>query len=312
MLLPSSHSGDAGFVHPKEEETMKRRSARSSGVMRLGAALGALGCTIGGDGATSECGADPAIHVVTPGYDNERYAVAADVLLDRIVFPDGVEVGPSRFIYPAEIRGVEYGGPIRRLRTINGPLATVGPAGVAYIEFGDGEDESVSSEDLLAFGDRMEASWANPNLNNRVHLHAQTTYSFTVGLETEVWDSNFGADQRPELFIFEDQGNSVMTIQPLDEDLEPVGTPVEVRATDIRSISPSKVWVGRFGMDGEPQSGTYELKMFAIDLSRLGVTHMRWFRITNRISGGGEASADLKIIAVDTSPAPAAQTMTFD
>jgi hypothetical protein len=291
---------------------MGPKGTRLQKAARFGAALGALGCTLGGGGATTECVAEPAIHVATPGYDNARHAVVADVLLDRIVFADGVEVGPSSFIYPAEIRGVEYGGPIRRLRTINGPLATVGPAGVAYIEFGDGEDESVSSEDLLAFGDRMETSWANPNLNNRVHLHAQTTYSFTVGLETEVWDSNFGADQRPELFIFEDQGNSVMTIQPLDEDLEPVGTPVEVRATDIRSISPSKVWVGRFGMDGEPQSGTYELKMFAIDLSRLGVTHMRWFRITNRISGGGEASADLKIIAVDTSPAPAAQTMTFD
>lgn len=291
---------------------MGKGSGTAGAAVRVAAMAGAIGTVMHVAGATSGTGAAPQIEVATPGYGNARDAVVADVLLDRIVFPDGITVDSSRFIYPAQILGVEYGGPIRRLRTINGPLATVGPAGVAYIEFGDGAADSVSEQDLVAFGDRMEISWANPNLNNRVHLHAQTTYSFIVGLSTEVWDSSFGADDRPELFVFEDQGNSVMTIQPLDDDLEPIGTAVEVRATDIRSIAPRKVWVGRFGMDGEPQSGTYELKMFAIDLSRLGVTHMRWFRITNAISGGGEASADLKIIAVDTSPAPAAQTMTFD
>jgi hypothetical protein len=90
------------------------------------------------------------------------------------------------------------------------------------------------------------------------------------------------------------------------------GTLVEVRAVDIASINPTKVWVGRWGQDGSPQSGTYELKMASLDLSRLGVTHLKWFRITTQVQGGGEASADLKIVAVDTSPAPAAQTMTFD
>ena len=47
-------------------------------------------------------------------------------------------------------------------------------------------------------------------------------------------------------------------------------------------------------------------------LSRLGVTSTRYFKITTAVLGGGEASADLKILAVDTSPGPAAQTMTFD
>ena len=71
-------------------------------------------------------------------------------------------------------------------------------------------------------------------------------------------------------------------------------------------------WVGRWGQNGQPQSGTYEAKCCAIDLSRLGVTSTRYFKITTAVSGGGEASADLKILAVDTSPGPAAQTMTFD
>jgi len=42
------------------------------------------------------------------------------------------------------------------------------------------------------------------------------------------------------------------------------------------------------------------------------VSHVKFFKITTAVSGGGEASADLKIICVDTSPAPTAQTMTFD
>jgi ABC-type transport system substrate-binding protein len=114
------------------------------------------------------------------------------------------------------------------------------------------------------------------------------------------------------LFVFEDQGNSVMTIQALTDALEPVGTAVEVRAVDLISTYPEKIWVGRWNQNGQPQSGTYEAKLCAIDLSRLGVTSGRFFKITTEVWGGGEASADLKIIAVDTSPGPAAQSLTFD
>lgn len=100
----------------------------------------------------------------------------------------------------------------------------------------------------------MELAWANRNINNRTMLHAQSGYSFVVGLKTRIWDSSFASDNRPEIFIFEDQGNSVMTLQALDDDLVPVGTPVEIRAVDITSIQPSKVWVGRWGNDGQLQS----------------------------------------------------------
>lgn len=254
----------------------------------------------------------PEIHTTTPGYANPRDAVGADVLLDRIVFEDGVTVPSSEFIYPGEVEAVAYRGPVDTFRTMNGPLASVGSPGVMYIEDMDGVGSSISAQDRELFAARMEQTWANNNLNNRLHLHAQSTYSFIVDLETRVWDSDFAIDQRPEIFIFEDQGNSVMTIQALDEDGHDIGTAVEVRAVDIRSILPSKVWVGRFASNGALQSGTYELKVFSIDLTRLGVSHLRRMRITTAIGTGGEASADLKIVAVDTSPAPAAQTMTFD
>lgn len=254
----------------------------------------------------------PYLYTLTPGYSNPRDAVNKDVLLDRIVFQDGTVVQQAQFIYPASVSDMLYNGPIDRFRRQNGALATVGPPGIAYIDDLDGDGSSVSQQDRDLFCNEMATVWGNNNLNNRILLQSQAGYSFIVGLRTRIWDSNWGSDNRPELFVFEDQGNSVMTIQALTDDLEPVGTPVEVRAVDLVSIQPNKVWVGRWNQNGQPQSGTYEAKLCAIDLSRLGVTSGRFFRITTSISSGGEASADLKIIAVDTSPGPAAQTMTFD
>lgn len=254
----------------------------------------------------------PKLYVSTPGYGNARDAVNADVLLDRIVFPDGVEVFHDDFVFPGQVLQMDYAGPIDRFRTQNGALATVGSDGISYIEDLDGNTTNISDQDLHLFADRIELAWANRNLNNRIQLQTQAGYSCIVGLETQIWDSSFALDNRPEIFIFEDQGNSVMTLQALDESLSPIGTPVQVRAVDITSIQPNKVWVGRWGNDGQPQSGTYEAKCFSVDLSKLGVTHLKWLKVTTQVSGGGEASADLKIVCVDTSPAPAAQTMTLD
>lgn len=254
----------------------------------------------------------PRLLVSTPGFSDSRDAVNADVLLDRIEFADGVVVGSSQFVYPTEVSHMQYSGPIDRFRRQNGSQASVGPAGIAYIDDLDGNGSSVSPQDLELFADQMEVVWGNNNLNNRILLQSQAGYSFVVGLRTRVWDSSFGPDARPELFVFEDQGNSVMTVQALSDDLVPIGVPVEVRAVNLASITPSKVWVGRWNQSGQPQSGTYEAKLYAIDLTQLGVTSTRFFKVTTSISGGGEASADLKILAVDTSPAPAAQTKNFD
>ncbi len=52
-----------------------------------------------------------------------------------------------------------------------------------------------------------------------------------------------------------------------------------------------------------------------VDLNELGVPHVKYLRIRSVLStgpGGGNSSADFKIFAVDTSPASAAQTLSFD
>jgi hypothetical protein len=296
--------------------------ARSgAGVAVLALAVAAMSAPPGGGGGGGDGGGNgngggnaqaPRFFVATPGFANPRDAVHADVLIDRVVYPDGTTIETDRFIFPADVVDMSYAGPIRAFRTMNGPDATVGIPGVAYIEAQDGVPGNISLQDRLLFCDRVEATLGNVNLNDRVHLAAQTSYGFVVSLGTRVWDNSFSLDERPELFIFEEQGNSVLTVQALGDQLQPVGTPVEIRAVDIRSIQPTKVWVGRFGNNGLPQSGTYELKVASIDLNSLGVTSVKYLRITNAVTGGGEMSTDFKLLAIDTSPAEAAQTMAFD
>jgi hypothetical protein len=282
----------------------------SAAAIILWSATNNTGSAVSSDGPASS--PVPRLVVHTPGFSNPHDAVNADVLLQRIEFSDGSSIGAAQFVYPTEIRNMQYAGPIDRFRRQNGTNATIGPTGIAYIDDLDGDGQSVSAQDLGLFADQMKIVWGNNNLNNRILLQSQAGYSFVVGLRTRIWDSDWGRDDRPELFVFEDQGNSVMTIQALNDELVPVGTPLEIRAVDLVSMQPTKTWVGRWGQNGQPQSGTYEAKCCAIDLSRLGVTSTRYFKITTAVSGGGEASADLKILAVDTSPGPAAQTMTFD
>jgi len=168
--------------------------------------------------------------------------VNRDVLVDRIAFPDGTEVRNLDFVYPGQVLGLTYSGPTGRFRVMNGQFATVGRTGCHYIEAEDLNVSTITDVDRESFCDKIGEALGNNNINNRVHLQDQNGYSFIVSLSTRVWDSHFALDQRPEIFIFEEQGNSVMTIQPLDDQLQDIGTPVEIRAVDIVSIQPNKTF----------------------------------------------------------------------
>jgi len=247
----------------------------------------------------------------TPGYSDPRQAFNADVLLDRIEFPDGVVVESPQFVFPAEVKQLGYSGTLGCFRTVNGLAASVGLPGCHRLEACDGNAASISINDMKLFPAKLKQTIANNNMNNRTELKANVSFSMTIPLATRVWDSNFEVDERPEIFIFEEQGNSVLKIQACTETGSLLGTPVEIRAVNLVSALPDKIWVGRFTSGGLPASGSYELKYAAVDLTQLGVTSVKWLRITNA-GTGGNGSADMKILAVDTSPGPAAQTMTFD
>lgn len=247
----------------------------------------------------------------TPGFSDPRQAINSDVLLDRIEFGDGVIVESPQFVYPAEVKQLGYSGTVGCFRTVNGLAASTGLPGCHRLEACDGNASTISVNDLKLFPAKLKQTFASNNLNNRTELKSNVQFSMTVSLATRVWDSNFELDQRPELFIFEEQGNSVLKVQACTETGSLLGTAVEIRAVDLASVLPEKVWVGRFTSAGQPSSGPYELKVATVDLTQLGVTSLKWLRITNTGSGGN-GSADVKLLAVDTSPGPAAQTMTFD
>ena len=143
----------------------------------------------------------PSIYTTTPGYTNPRDAVVADVLLDRIVFSDGVQVQSSEFVYPGQVLNLTYNGPLARFRVQNGPLASVGTPGLRYIEAEDGNSASISAQDRVMFADRLELAWANANLNNRAQLQTQAGYGYILigvllqgALVLPVMPSEEGAD----------------------------------------------------------------------------------------------------------------------
>jgi hypothetical protein len=249
--------------------------------------------------------------VSTPGFSNPQQAINSDVLLDRIVFPDGVTVESPQFVFPAEVRQLGYSGTVNCFRTLNGMASSVGLAGCHRLEACDGNAASISVNDMKSFPAKLKQTFGNNNLNNRIEIKGGVQFSMTVPLSTRIWDSNFELDERPELFVFSEQSNSVLRVQACGDDGALLGTPVEVRTTNLLSASPSQVWVGRFAAGGLPSSTPYQLRYAPIDLTQLGVTSLKSLRITN-MGSGGSAAADLKILAVDTSPGPAAQTMTFD
>jgi hypothetical protein len=268
----------------------------------------------GGGGSGANASPRPRIILTTPGYTDSRDAVVADLLVSRIEFTDGVIADGSHIVLPSVVHSFAYQGGHRNLMLVNGPLATVGEPGVTFLADQDLDPNGISLVDRTAFSDRMRTALRNANLNNRLSLtgNSSTNLSVIVSFETRLWDSHFSDDQRPEIFIFEEQGNSVLRLEALDENLSPVGSPVEVRAVDLQSIVPSKGWVGRFSNSGALLSGAHEVKVAAIDLSRLGVHHIKHLRISNQIAGGGETSADFKVMGIDTSPSSAAQTICFD
>lgn len=268
-----------------------------------------------GGGTTSEP-PRPRIILSTPGFADPRDAVVADVLVDRIEFSDGVVATGSNLVLPGNVHGFTYQGGTRQLMLVNGPSATVGRPGASFLADQDLDPNSISLVDHEEFSELVRKAFRNLNLNNRIALQgtSATNLSMIVTFETRLWDSHFAPDQRPELFVFEEQGNSVLRLEALDDNLNPIGTPVEIRAVDTRSLVPSKAWVGRFSASGALLAGAYEMKVVGIDLNQLGVQHLKHLRIRNTISGsgGGETNADFRIMGVDTSPASAAQTICFD
>ena len=266
---------------------------------------------VDGFGGGCSGGSTIEIHVETPGYNDPSSAKHSDVLLQYVTWPDGTSI--DEFIYVDGVRDVEYEGPTRKMRVITGPYSEVGDAGVFDIEDGDGNSSSISTQDLSLFADRILNAWNHNNLNAYVDLRSNSHYSFTVDFEATIRDNSPLEDDVGELLIFEVAGNSIVQIEALDEQGQPIGTPLIVGVgSEWKRVSPERLYVGRYANNGSPRCGSFEYKATGVDLTDLGVMELNTLRISRPTNAGcSDVRADTRIVGVKTSIVPTA-AMVFD
>ena len=264
------------------------------------------------DGAGGNCsgGSSIEVHVETPCCNTPSSAKHSDILLQYIIWPDGTSI--DEFVYVDAVRDVEYEGPKGKMRVITGPYSEVGDPGVFDIEDGDGMGGSISSQDLTIFADRILNAWNHNNLNAYVDIRSSSHYSFTIDFEATIRDNSPLVDNVGELLVFEVSGNSVVQIEALDEDGQPIGTPMIVGGSDWKRVSPDRLYVGRYANNGTPRCGSFEYKATGVDLTDLGVMELNTLRISRPTDAGcSDVRADTRIVGVKTSIVPTA-AMVFD
>jgi len=278
-----------------------------------------------------------------------------------------VEVAANRLIFPSAIGGLEFQGGPGKFRITNGGVApwsgvvpgTIGSgpngAGMQFTSIVNdnrtqlfleqagslapnpaGNPNACESSDYAPFCQAILGCLRSNNLNYRVGLEQappSVSFTYTIEFESRIWDSHFLPDTRQELLFFEEQGNSILTIQAMEGDAL-IGNPVTVQSVtmiDVRnalmvsSTSPTatptpitaqqgRVKLGKVSPNGTIDNQGTWAKFYAMDLNELGVPHLKKIRVRSAIgsSGGGNRSAHVKVMAVDTSPAYLAQTMSFD
>lgn len=312
----------------------------------------------------------PTFVVFAPSNPNDPHAATnAEILLQRIIYKD-VNIGQgsnqlpvhhSQLIYPMSVTMLNYAGPAGNFRVTNGALApwsgqTIpGQASSAFssIVAGNrtqlfleqagtvaanlGNPNTLDQADYAPFAAAILACLRNNNLNYRVGLEnapPSVQFSYEIEFQSRVWDSHFTLDTRQELIFFEEQGNSVLTVQAM-EGSQLVGNPVVLRSVDLIDLrnalkvsadtmtatptaitqNAGRVKLGKVRPDGTIDNQGTWAKFYAMDLNELGVAHLKKIRVSSSLAsgnGGGNRSAHVKVMAFDTSPAYTAQTMNFD
>lgn len=256
-----------------------------------------------GHGSTIE------ITVSTPCCSNPSLAKEDDQLLQSVTWDDGTVC--DEFVYASAVTDVAYEGSTNKLRVITGHESTVGDPGVFHVQDEDGDGSSVSSEDLALFEDRILNAWNHNNINAYVHRRTNALFSFIVEYEETLVDNNPGDDDIGELLVFEISGNSWVQIEAVDEDGNVRGTPLVVG--NYLKISPYNLYTRKYDNDGDPSVGHYDIKAIGVDLSDLGVTEAKRFRVRSPESppGGGDIKACFRVVGVKTFDAPTG-SMVFD
>jgi hypothetical protein len=249
------------------------------------------------------------VTVSSPCCSNPSYAKEDDLLLQSVTWDDGTVC--DQFIFASAVTDVAYEGSTYKLRVVTGHESTVGDPGVFHIQDEDGDGDSISSEDLDLFADRILNAWNHNNINAYVHRRTNALFSFIVEYEEVIRDNDAGDDDVGELLVFEISGNSWVQIEAVDEDGNILGTPVVVG--HYLKISPYNLYTRKYNNDGDPTCGHYDIKAIGVDLSDLGVTEARRFRVRSPENppGGGDIKACFRVVGVQTFDAPTS-AMVFD
>lgn len=236
-------------------------------------------------------------------------ALENDIVLKSYTSEQGEQF--DQFIYASSVTDVEYEGTADKLRSITGHQCTLGTPGVFNIQDEDGDGSSVSPEDMSLFAARILDTWSTPNINAYIHRRTNAHFSCTVEFEEDIFDNSPFSDLAGELLVFEISGNSWVQIEALDENGEIMGSPVVVG--NYSKIAPYNLYTRKYDDDGNPQTGQYEIKAIAVDLSDLGVNRVRTLRVRSPENppGGGDIKACFRVIGVKTSTLPTT-SMVFD
>jgi hypothetical protein len=249
------------------------------------------------------------ITVSSPCCSNPSYAKEDDLLLQSVTWDEGTVC--DEFIYASAVTDVAYAGNNNLLRVVTGHDSTVGDPGVFYVEDEDGDGASISSEDLDLFADRILNAWNHNNINTFVQRQTDSSFSFIVEYEQTLRDNESGSDDIGELIVFELASNSWVQIEALDEDGNVQGTPFVVG--HYLKISPYNLYTRKYDNNGDPTYGYYDIRAIGVDLSDLGVTEAKFFRVTAPESApsGGNLKASFRVVGVKTFDAPT-ESMVFD
>jgi hypothetical protein len=242
-------------------------------------------------------GAPATFHVAGPA-TGDRPDVQGDAVLAAVEYASGRTI--VSLCRPVDVLDLHYVGDPARLWVRGGTEISVGIPGDFAIGESDGKLATLTPMDRLVFEGVVLGALQNDNLNNYVGLDDdESIFAFTIDFGSLVADDDPGPDDVGELLCFErgpGAGDSWLGLQAVDEAGAAMGPWLLVGPRDTLPTTPV-VTVLR---NGQTVGAT------SIDVSRLGVTQLRYLRVTNDVTaepgytGGGDVAPDFKIMAVTT------------
>ena len=218
-----------------------------------------------------------------------------NAILDAVEFPTGDIF--SDFVTAEEVTDFDCPPTYSDLgwSVSTGTACTTAEPGWFMLEDEDGNGVSISDNDRELFNTRILDILNDRNLNSLVHLKDPDA-SFVIKFGELIRDNDPLMDNFGEVLYFErgtGAGNSTAYIQAVDEDGVGLGPIVTIDGDETLPTTP----LATIGTPWAPSMTDQTIGGATIDLTRLGVTTLRYLRVYN-----GTSDPDLKIFAVWTQP----------